>query len=56
MIEDLAATMQIRRSDLNVVSAGKGLFAGHLTIIGVDGVRLSGGLQVRRTFAVILEV
>lgn len=48
IVEDIAATLQIRRSELNVVAAAKGLFAGNIVIIGTDGNRISGGLQVPR--------
>lgn len=46
VIEDLAATLRVRRSELKVVAAGKGLFSGSIEIIGLDGVSRSGGTQV----------
>lgn len=48
IVEDIAATLQIRRSELNVVAAAKGLFAGNIVITGSDGNRISGGMQVRQ--------
>lgn len=46
IVEDIAATLQVRRADLNVVAASKGLFGGALKILGKDGVLLEGGSQV----------
>ncbi|KAM0753079.1 DNA topoisomerase IV, alpha subunit [Meredithblackwellia eburnea MCA 4105] len=43
IIEDLAATLQVRREDLNVLAASKGLFAGQISIITVSGKTLSPG-------------
>ncbi|BGP16475.1 hypothetical protein JCM10213_007919 [Rhodosporidiobolus nylandii] len=45
LVEDIAATLQVRRSDLNVVAAAKGLFAGALTIVTSDGKELAGDGQ-----------
>ncbi|GAA5850652.1 hypothetical protein JCM8547_001945 [Rhodosporidiobolus lusitaniae] len=42
LVEDIAATLQIRRSDLNVVAAAKGLFAGSLKLFTTDGKELEG--------------
>ncbi|GAA5987818.1 hypothetical protein JCM11641_004939 [Rhodosporidiobolus odoratus] len=45
IVEDIAATLQVRRSDLNVVAAAKGLFAGSLTIVTTEGKELRGDGQ-----------
>ncbi|GAA6001387.1 hypothetical protein JCM10207_006638 [Rhodosporidiobolus poonsookiae] len=44
LIEDIAATLQVRRSDLNVVGSAKGLFAGTLRITTTDGKELGGSI------------
>ncbi|GAA5886178.1 hypothetical protein JCM6882_004290 [Rhodosporidiobolus microsporus] len=45
LIEDIAATLQVRRSDLNVVAAAKGLFAGSIKIVTTDGQTLESKSQ-----------
>ncbi|GAA5888179.1 hypothetical protein JCM5296_000220 [Sporobolomyces johnsonii] len=45
IVEDLAATLQVRRSDLNVVAASKGLYSGALKIFMTDGAALVGSGQ-----------
>lgn len=42
MIDDIAATLGVRRSDLNVVATSKGLFSGALRIVSQDGSALDG--------------
>ena len=42
MIDDIAATLGIRRSDLNVVATSKGLFRGALRLVSQDGSALDG--------------
>ncbi|GAA5829203.1 hypothetical protein JCM5353_007685 [Sporobolomyces roseus] len=45
IIEDLAATLRIRRSDLNVVASSKGLFSGSLKLVMVDGSERDGSVE-----------
>ncbi|CEQ39630.1 SPOSA6832_01179 [Sporobolomyces salmonicolor] len=45
IVEDLAATLQVRRSDLNIVAASKGLFSGALKIFMADETELVGSIQ-----------
>lgn len=42
MIDDIAATLGVRRSDLNVVATSKGLFSGALRLVSQDGSALDG--------------
>ncbi|GAA5984066.1 hypothetical protein JCM10908_006034 [Rhodotorula pacifica] len=42
MIEDIAATLRVRRSDLNIVATSKGLFSGALRLVLQDGSTLAG--------------
>lgn len=42
MIDDIAATLGVRRSDLNVVATSKGLFSGALRLASQDGSALDG--------------
>ncbi|GAA6038244.1 hypothetical protein JCM8097_005811 [Rhodosporidiobolus ruineniae] len=42
LVEDIAATLQVRRSDLNIVAAAKGLFAGVLRLTMTDGKEIDG--------------
>jgi meiotic recombination protein SPO11 len=54
-VEDIAATLGVRRSDLNVVAASKGLFAGGIQIVNKDGSILEGiGSQVGSDFCIPL--
>lgn len=46
IVDDIAATLQVRRGHLNVVAASKGLFAGAIKVHTSDGVVLEGGSQV----------
>ncbi len=46
IVDDLAAGLGVRRSELNVVAASKGLFSGALKIETTDGIMLEGGEQV----------
>ncbi|GAA6051033.1 hypothetical protein JCM3770_005465 [Rhodotorula araucariae] len=43
LIDDIAATLNVRRSELNVVATAKGLFAGGLSLVLYDGSELVGG-------------
>ncbi|KAL8281123.1 hypothetical protein RQP46_006481 [Phenoliferia psychrophenolica] len=43
IVEDIAATLQVRREDLNIVAAPKGLFAGHIEIFTKDGKSVKPG-------------
>ncbi|KAM0791460.1 hypothetical protein ACM66B_005914 [Microbotryomycetes sp. NB124-2] len=43
LVDDLAAALSVRRTDLNVIAASKGLFAGGLTIKMKHGGSLEGG-------------
>ncbi|GAA5950306.1 hypothetical protein JCM21900_001109 [Sporobolomyces salmonicolor] len=45
IVEDLAATLQVRRSDLNIIAASKGLFSGALKIFMADETELAGSSQ-----------
>ncbi|GAA6059020.1 hypothetical protein JCM10212_001245 [Sporobolomyces blumeae] len=45
MIETLAATLRVRRSDLNVVATAKGLFSGSLVLVLSDTTRIEGSSQ-----------
>lgn len=54
LVEDIAATLRVRRSDLNVVAASKGLFAGHIKITTTDGIVLEGGAQAGSLFPSLL--
>ncbi|GAA5957960.1 hypothetical protein JCM8115_001086 [Rhodotorula mucilaginosa] len=45
MIDDIAATLGVRRSDLNVVATSKGLFSGALRLVSQDGSALDGTEQ-----------
>ncbi|GAA6014960.1 hypothetical protein JCM11491_002373 [Sporobolomyces phaffii] len=45
VLEDLAATLRIRRSDLNVVATSKGLFSGALTLFMKDGSEKRGSME-----------
>lgn len=45
IVEDLAAGLGVRRADLNVVAASKGLFGGCLKVTTTDGIVLEGGEQ-----------
>lgn len=47
MIDDIAATLRVRRSDLGVVATSKGLFAGPVQLALKDGSTLSGAQTVR---------
>ncbi|GAA5894025.1 DNA topoisomerase (ATP-hydrolyzing) [Sporobolomyces salmoneus] len=42
IIDDLAAALKVRRSELNVVATSKGLFAGELVLRMTDGTTKSG--------------
>ena len=46
IIEDLAAGLGIRREELNVAAASKGLFSGALKITTTDQITLEGSDQV----------
>jgi meiotic recombination protein SPO11 len=46
IIEDLAASLMVRRSDLNVVATSKGLFSGGLTLHMKDGSEKKGSTEV----------
>lgn len=46
IIDDLAAGLGVRRSELNVVAASKGLFSGALVIETTDRITIEGGEQV----------
>lgn len=48
LVEDIAATLQVRRGDLNVVAASKGLFAGALEVFAKDGSVIEGGPKVSK--------
>lgn len=48
IVDDLAAGLGVRRSELNVVAASKGMFAGALRVITTDHIILEGGEQVSR--------
>ncbi|BGP48432.1 endodeoxyribonuclease [Rhodotorula kratochvilovae] len=48
LIDDIAATLQVRRSELNVVATAKGLLAGAVKLVLLDGSELAGGEQARR--------
>ncbi|KPV74908.1 uncharacterized protein RHOBADRAFT_36872 [Rhodotorula graminis WP1] len=41
LVDDLAASLRVRRSDLNVVATAKGLFAGAVKLVLTDGSELS---------------
>ncbi|GAA5880337.1 hypothetical protein JCM16303_003903 [Sporobolomyces ruberrimus] len=45
IVEDLAATLKIRRIELNVVATSKGLFSGCLRLCLVDGTEKSGSIE-----------
>ncbi|GAA5988814.1 hypothetical protein JCM5350_000382 [Sporobolomyces pararoseus] len=45
LVEDLAATLGVRRSDLNIVASSKGIFSGDLTLLMRDGARKSGSVE-----------
>ncbi|GAA5833571.1 hypothetical protein JCM9279_001564 [Rhodotorula babjevae] len=45
LVDDLAATLHVRRSELNVVATAKGLFAGAVKLILADGSELSSADQ-----------
>ncbi|GAA5925296.1 DNA topoisomerase (ATP-hydrolyzing) [Sporobolomyces koalae] len=45
ILEDLSATLQVRRSDLNVIATSKGLFSGALQLVMEDGTEKSGSLE-----------
>ncbi|GJN90694.1 hypothetical protein Rhopal_003708-T1 [Rhodotorula paludigena] len=43
LVDDLAATLQVKRSDLNVAATAKGLFVGALKLVLNDGSEVTGG-------------
>lgn len=43
LVDDLAATLQVKRSDLNVAATAKGLFAGALKLVLNDESEVTGG-------------
>ncbi|KAI5480789.1 meiotic recombination protein SPO11 [Pseudohyphozyma bogoriensis] len=45
IVEDLAATLRVRREDLGVVAASKGLFAGGVSVVDDEGNVLEGGAK-----------
>ncbi|GAA5895322.1 hypothetical protein JCM8208_005977 [Rhodotorula glutinis] len=45
LVDDLAATLHVRRSELNVVATAKGLFAGDVKLVLTDGSELSSADQ-----------
>lgn len=47
IVEDIAATLRVRREDLNIVASPKGLFAGYVQIITKDGKVVEAGQNVR---------
>lgn len=47
IVEDIAATLRVRREDLNIVASPKGLFAGYVQIITKDGKVVEAGENVR---------
>ncbi|GEM09843.1 meiotic recombination protein SPO11 [Rhodotorula toruloides] len=42
LIDDLAATLDVRRSELNIIAAAKGLVAGTIKFVSKDGTEQSG--------------
>ena len=56
LVDDLAASLRVRRSDLNVVATAKGLFAGAVKLVLTDGSELSSADRVRLTAALNLSV
>jgi DNA topoisomerase VI subunit A len=47
IVEDIAATLRVRREDLNIVASPKGLFAGCVQIITKDGKVVEPGENER---------
>ncbi|GAA5962355.1 hypothetical protein JCM3765_002953 [Sporobolomyces pararoseus] len=45
LVEDLAATLGVRRSDLNIVATSKGIFSGHLALLMKDGTKKTGSVE-----------
>jgi len=56
LVDDLSATLHVRRSELNVVATAKGLFAGAVKLVLTDGSELSSADQVRLLAALHLEL
>lgn len=56
LVDDLSATLHVRRSELNVVATAKGLFAGAVKLALTDGSELSSADQVRLLAALHLEL
>lgn len=54
MIDDLAATLGVRRSDLNVAATSKGVFSGALRLVTRDGHALDGRGKASLSYLLLL--